>query len=386
MMNGEIGSPISTPASELGGVAAAKGVPRRARRLPRRRWVVAAVAVGAAAVVGVGWALVTVLSPAEDPLAATPFTFVAVQSGEVGASIRLNVVADWASIPVGVNQAAGVVTGVVVGAGDEVKQGTVLYRVNERPVVIAQGTVPAYRNLGEGAVGADVSQLQTMLAAAGVFGGSAEGTYGSGTTAAVRAWQKALGVEQTGVVGRGDVIFVPTLPTRITLDRDIITRGASLSGGEEAVQGLSAAPTFVIPVTTEQATRIPAGTVVKVMSPEGDTWVAVAADHVTDTDTQDVRVNLAGVDDQTICADACAQVPVVGQSLLPSEIVIVPSVSGLVVPSAALITDAGGQIAVIDETGTRIPVTVVESASGMSVVEGVDEGVKVRIPAASADS
>ena len=50
-------------------------------------------------------------------------------------------------------------------------------------------------------------------------------------------------------------------------------------------------------------------------------------------------------------------------------------------PSAALTTNAAGEIALIDESGARIPVTVVTSARGMSVIEGADAGARVRVPA-----
>ncbi|MGF3054548.1 hypothetical protein ACQUSY_11410 [Microbacterium sp. YY-03] len=123
------------------------------------------VMVGAAA----AWAVLTVVKPAEDPLTASPFTYVGVTSGEVGSSISLNTVAEWTPVPVGENRAQGVVTSVAVAAGDEVSQGAVLYLVDERPVVIAQGAVPMYRSIGEKSVGADVAQLQQMLADLGHY-------------------------------------------------------------------------------------------------------------------------------------------------------------------------------------------------------------------------
>ena len=82
-----------------------------------------------------------------------------------------------------------------------------------------------------------------------------------------------------------------------------------------------------------------------------------------------------------MCADECAQVPVTGQSFLTSRIVIVESVTGLTVPSAALLSKADGSIVVIDSDGIEYPVTVVTSARGLSIIEGVDAGTRVRVPA-----
>jgi hypothetical protein len=74
---------------------------------------------------------------------------------------------------------------------------------------------------------------------------------------------------------------------------------------------------------------------------------------------------------------------VTGQTLLLSKIVTVETVSGLVVPSAALLSAADGAVSVIDEEGVSHPVTVETSARGMSVVDGVSAGLRVRVPAAS---
>jgi peptidoglycan hydrolase-like protein with peptidoglycan-binding domain len=338
--------------------------------------VLAAVVVGAA-----GWAAATVLRPADDPLDATAFTYVTVEPGSVGSSINLNTVAEWTPTPVGSNQAAGVVTGAAVQPGDQVSQGSVLYTVNLHPVVVAQGEVPAFRAIGLDAQGADVAQLQGMLQSLGLYNGAVDGKAGSGTVQAIKAWQKSLGVPQTGTAELGDVIFVPSLPTRVSLDSKVIARGKSVSGGEEVLLGLPSAPTFVLPVTEAQAGMIPTGTQVQVTSPDGSIWDAVSTDQVADAETQTITVGLAGPDGGVICGDSCGLVPVTGEAMLSSVIVTVPTAGGLVVPSAALVTDAGGEVAVVDEAGARLPVTVVTSARGMSVVEGVEGGTRVRVPA-----
>ncbi len=86
-------------------------------------------------------------------------------------------------------------TSVAVSAGDEVSAGgQVLYAVNLRPVVVAAGETPAFRSLGRGASGgADVAQLQGLLAGLGFFDGDADGEFGWATESAVRDWQESLG-------------------------------------------------------------------------------------------------------------------------------------------------------------------------------------------------
>lgn len=328
---------------------------------------------------GIGWAGATVLTPAKDVLDSTAFTFVEVVPGEVGSSINLNTAAEWTPIPVGSNQALGTVTTVVVKPGDEVKQGSVLYTVDLRPVVIAQGSVPAFRAISNGVSGTDVEQLQVMLATLGYYNGKQDGSFGYLTGQAVKAWQKSLGMQADGVVQEGDIIFVPTLPTRVALDPEVIARGASLTGGEAVVKGLPPEPSFTVPVTDTQAALMPNGTRVEIAN--GDlTWEGYVVDQKSDP-MAGTTVILAGKDGASICGEDCGTIPVTGQTLLLSKIVTVETVSGLVVPSAALLSSADGTVSVIDEKGKSHVVTVKTSARGMSVIEGVDAGLRVRVPA-----
>ncbi len=326
------------------------------------------------------WAVMTVLRPAEDPLASTEHTYVQVTAGAVGSSISLSTVAEWNQVPVGANQASGIVTS-VAEAGTEVSHGSTLYTVGLRPVVAAQGEVPMFRDIGTGTSGADVRQLQGMLTALGYYGGAPDGKAGRGTTDAIKAWQGALGLDKTGMVSLGDIVFLPRLPTRIALDPESIQRGATLTGGEDGILGLAAAPQFWIPVTDSQAAMIPVGAAVEITSPEGQTWRGIAGEQKRDAEDGAVTIAVAGFDGAVVCGDACGEVPISGQATLSSNIVTIERVEGLIVPSAALITTADGATAVIDGDDKRIAVEVIASAKGMSVVTGVADGTRVRIPA-----
>jgi peptidoglycan hydrolase-like protein with peptidoglycan-binding domain len=345
----------------------------------RLRWL----AIGIAVLLvggGVGWAAATVLTPAKDVLDSTAFTYVAVVSGEVGSSINLNTAAEWTPVPVGSNLASGVVTSVNVEPGQEVGTGAVLYTVNLRPVVIAQGSIPAFQGLSSGSTGADVAQLQAMLASLGFYNYDVDGKFDWATTQAVESWQESLGLDGDGVVRAGDIVYVPSLPTRVALDAEKVERGASLGGGEPVVRGLPPTPAFTIPVTDTQASLMPTGTRVEVTGPEGDTWEGFVVDQESNEESG-ITVKLAGKDGASICADACGTIPVTGQALLRSRIVTVESMTGLTVPSAALLSKSDGSLAVIDDEGVEHAVTVVTSARGMSVIEGVTDGMMVRVPA-----
>lgn len=359
------------------------GSVRTAEALASRRGWVRWVAIAFAALlvgVAIGWAATVVLTPPDDVLDSTPFTYVEVVNGEVGSSINLNTVAEWTPVPVGSNLASGTVTTVNVEAGQEIGVGTTVYTVNLRPVVVAQGAIPGFRPIGVGSQGADVAQLQAMLTTLGLYSGAIDGAFGNRTAVAVKAWQKSLGLPQDGMVQPGDVIFVPTLPTRIALDTEVVKRGAPLMGGEVVVKGLPPAPNFSVPVTDPQASLMPTGTRVEITSPSGATWEGFVVDQVAQ-EQEGVSVILGSRDDAPICEDACTEIPVTEQSLLSSRIVTVETVTGLTVPSAALLSGADGSLTVIDDVGVEHEVRVLTSARGMSIIEGVPLGTMVRVPA-----
>lgn len=329
-----------------------------------------------------GWAGATVLTPPRDLDDPSAYTYVEVEQGEVSSSINLNTVAEWTLTPVGSNQSSGTVTSVNIAAGDEVGAGTVLYTVNLRPVVIAQGDIPAFRSLAQGSSGADVAQLQGLLATLGFYTGESNGAFGYSTARAVKAWQKSLGVTADGVVQPGDAMFVPSLPTRVALDTSLVKRGATLSGAEPVLMGLPSQPSFFVPVSDAQAALIPRGTLVEITGPTGESWHAITGDKSAD-EMNGAKIALVPDGDEPICLDACAAVPVNGQTYLGSRIVTVAAVTGLRLPSAALLSRADGTTVVIDDAGIEHEVTVVTSARGMSIIEGVAAGTRVRVPASA---
>ena len=93
--------------------------------------------------------------------------------------------------------------------GSVIHPGQVLWRVDTKPAVLMNGTVPAYRPMHRGNEGTDVLQLERGLSALGYDPGAIDGTYDASTAAAVRAWQDDLGLDDTGAVELGRVVFLP---------------------------------------------------------------------------------------------------------------------------------------------------------------------------------
>jgi Putative peptidoglycan binding domain len=111
-----------------------------------------------------------------------------------------------------INQSRGVYTELPVD-GDKVACGDVLYRVDDQPVLLMCGTVPAYRDLQAGDVGNDVRQLNTNLHNLGYDAGIAIDPNNSGftwrTQQALEKLQHDKGFEVTGQLRIADAAFLP---------------------------------------------------------------------------------------------------------------------------------------------------------------------------------
>ena len=116
-----------------------------------------------------------------------------------------------------INRARGTYT-TLPNAGDEVDCGGVLYRVDDKPVLLLCGSTPAYRSLSQGASGPDVTELNANLVRLG-YATRAQldpsfGHFGSQTASAVEKLQSRVGEDQTGSLKLGQVVFLPE-PVRI---------------------------------------------------------------------------------------------------------------------------------------------------------------------------
>jgi peptidoglycan hydrolase-like protein with peptidoglycan-binding domain len=98
--------------------------------------------------------------------------------------------------------------------GAQIGRGGTLFRLDDLPVVLMYGTVPAYRTLKQGvSKGPDVTELNANLIDLGYdpYGAiSDEESFGEATAAAVRRWQKAEGLTETGEVELGRIVFAPS--------------------------------------------------------------------------------------------------------------------------------------------------------------------------------
>ena len=178
----------------------------------RKIWVAGA-AVLVAAIGGV--IIATSAGPAtpapRDPAASTakvergPLAALVTQVGTLTYRAR----SDGSPFPV-INQAGGVYTR-LPESGDRVDCGGVLYRVDDRPVLLLCGPVPVYRELHTGLAGQDVRQLNRNLRQLGydVRIDPGDSHFTAKTEKALRALQHAKGLPVTGALAIGDAVFQP---------------------------------------------------------------------------------------------------------------------------------------------------------------------------------
>jgi membrane fusion protein, multidrug efflux system len=112
--------------------------------------------------------------------------------------------------------------GAVIGRGDT------LWRIDNLPVALMYGSVPAYRTLKQGVSdGPDVIELNQNLIDLGFdpYGAITDDeSFSEATADAVKRWQKAEGLAGTGEVELGRVVFAPgarrVTAVKVTLGQD----------------------------------------------------------------------------------------------------------------------------------------------------------------------
>ncbi len=173
--------------------------------------------------------------------------------------------------------------------GSVVAPGEILLTISGRPVFLFDGAQPAYRDLGPGMSGADVSQLERGLASAGFDPGAVDGTYDQATGAALASLYahdgvapvvasegqlaRARPIEADLVAGTrarsgvqlpaDEVVFVPSAPVRVS--ELVAGVGAPPDAAVLKVTGSEVVVDGFLPV--EQAALVKAGSQLTVDEP-----------------------------------------------------------------------------------------------------------------------
>jgi hypothetical protein len=177
------------------------------------------------------------------------------------------------SAPV-VNELSGTYTSVLT-PGSVVQPGQVLDRVNNTPVVLLAGPVPAWRPFAPGMPdGPDVTELEANLIALGDARGLlavAGAQYDAAAMAAVDRLQVALGEAPTGSIGFGEVAFAPAA---VRIAAASVSPGQPASPGDTPYQVTTTTRAVAVPLTPDDP-PVAIGQTVSIVLPAGSTTSGV---------------------------------------------------------------------------------------------------------------
>ena len=183
------------------------------RPASRHRWLATSGGLaGAAAAGAVAMVAVTGGTAAPAAPAAPPVTTARVTRTSLVTTVLTEGTLGYAATRPVVNQLTGTYTQ-LPRPGRRIGAGGTLYAVDDLPVVLMAGRIPAWRPMGPGITnGPDVAELERNLIALGYAGGlltSPGDEWTAATTAAVELWQQAAGLPVTGQIGLGQILFLP---------------------------------------------------------------------------------------------------------------------------------------------------------------------------------
>jgi hypothetical protein len=312
-----------------------------------------------------------------------PANTVQVERGELSAMVSLDGILSYRARSDGspysaINHASGIYTK-LPDEGDKVDCGDVLYRVDDDPVLLLCGTIPAYRDLDSGDEGRDVRQLNWNLHRLGYDVGPGDGSF---------TWKTAKALEKLDGTGELDLDDAVFLPRAARISRVTGTLGGSAQPGAPVVHATS--DTLEVQVNLEPSQRgvVKVGDRAQITLP-GNTSVKGKVDRLG-------RVaQIAGKDDDAGAAtipayirlDEPAQARGLDRAPVQVDITTKGVQSALSVPVTALVGKSGGGFAVeVVRDGGRRELVAVElglfdTANGRVEVGGdLGEGDEVVVP------
>jgi len=242
-----------------------------------------------------------------------------------------------------VTQSMGTVTA-LAAEGSTRRRGQILYRVDQRPVILLIGRAPAWRRLEEGIEGRDVLQLERNLKRLGYEPGTVDREFDSDTEEAVEDWQADLGVDETGAVEPGDILFSREL---VRVGAHSATVGESVQPGTPILEISSSTQVVTVELELADRTLVARGDQVTVELPDESeiagriAGIGSVAQATTDEETGEETGSTVEV---TIRLSERAR----GLTQAPVDVVVVTdSQEGvLAVPVTALVALLGGGYAV----------------------------------------
>ncbi|MEV8373555.1 peptidoglycan-binding protein [Kribbella sp. NPDC056861] len=148
--------------------------------------------------------------------------------------------------------------------GAALDRGEVLFRVDNKPIVLFYGSTPLFRKLDKPIDGPDVRVLKQNLTALGFLPETTTDKLTPATTWAVKEWQKSLELDPTGVLDPASVVVLPG-PVRI----DALKAASGDPAAADVLGVTSTDKVVTLPVDADSVEGIAAGGKVKLTLPNG---------------------------------------------------------------------------------------------------------------------
>jgi peptidoglycan hydrolase-like protein with peptidoglycan-binding domain len=262
--------------------------------------------------------------------------------------------------------------------GTVLDRGSVVYQVDAKPVVLFLGSLPLYRAVGPGMTdGPDVKLVEENLRDLGFSGfGTPNNKFTAASGAAIKKWQKKLGVDQTGVIELGDVV-VTAAPVRVSSVS--ATLGADAAG--EVLKYTDTTRWVTAELTEDQKDLAPVGAKVT-LTIEGKQVPGTVRSLVpkqSDADPNDPNADTSQKYTATMSIDDVAAIGAVDAGSVDVVCTSGERKGVLTVPVGSLLALAEGGYAVELPSGKLVAVTTGLFADGMVEVtgDGLTEGTKV---------
>ncbi|MGP4093567.1 efflux RND transporter periplasmic adaptor subunit [Nonomuraea sp. KM90] len=151
-------------------------------------------------------------------------------------------------------------------SGATISRGKSLYRVDNKPVTLMYGDTPAYRDLKNGLEGKDVENLERNLSKLGYDGFTVDDEFTWDTAEAVMEWQDDRGLDETGVVELGRVVFAPNKVRVESLDSE---EGQPAQPGQKVLTYTGTNKVITVQLDAEDQRMAKKGAKVEVTLPGG---------------------------------------------------------------------------------------------------------------------
>ncbi|MFG2769839.1 peptidoglycan-binding protein [Streptomyces sp. NPDC048350] len=276
------------------------------------------------------------------------------------------------------NHLTGIVTW-VPAENTVVAQGKRLYAVNNVPVFLMRGSLPAWREFKPGMPdGTDVRMLEQNLAELGYTGFTVDDKFSEKTEAAVKRWQKNTGLAANGKIELGRVVFAPG---SVRIAGVKVRSGDSVAPAQDVLQVTGFRHSVSAEVPAKEQDLAVKGANVDIEFPDGErskgTVASVGAEKTKEDGTKVVPITVRPETSRKLDTLQSAEIVVVLKRTEATDVLSVPV-------TALLPAEGGGYAVQLVKKGKVFGVKVKTGAFADGRAEisgaGLSEGQLVGVP------